>query len=289
LTELAGITREGIIPAMPELPEVETIARVLREGNQGPALPGRRITGLTARWPRHFTTPKLPSFRKRIQGRRVLDVSRRGKYLVFPLDEGTMLIHLRMSGDLRLAPCEEVLDRFEHTIFHLDNNWDLRFSDARKFGRILLLPDAAPVFESLGPEPLDENFTPTILAERLAHHRRMLKPLLLDQSFLAGIGNIYADEALHRARLHPQRRSDTLHPDEVHALWKGIREALRMGLKHNGASIDWVYRGGSFQNHFRVYGREGEPCPVCGEPITRIVVGQRGTHICVHCQPEVES
>jgi formamidopyrimidine-DNA glycosylase len=274
---------------MPELPEVETIARALRQGAQGPALPGRRITGVTARWPRHFTTPKLPSFRKRIRDRRILDVSRRGKYLVFPLDEETMLIHLRMSGDLRLAPSEQEAERFEHTLFHLDNGWDLRFSDSRKFGRVSLVSDTKKVFGALGPEPLDGDFTPDLLGELLARHRRMLKPLLLDQSFIAGIGNIYADEALHIARLHPLRRSDTLDSEQVYALWSGIREALQAGLEHNGASIDWVYRGGSFQNHFRVYGREGDPCPSCGTAISRIVVGQRGTHLCAHCQPEVES
>jgi len=274
---------------MPELPEVETIARTLREGAQGPALPGRRITGVTARWPRHFTTPKLPTFRKRIRDRRILDVSRRGKYLVFPLDQETMLIHLRMSGDLRLAPSEEEAERFEHTLFHLDNGWDLRFSDARKFGRVSLVSDTRQVLGSLGPEPLDGDFTPDLLGELLASHQRMLKPLLLDQSFIAGIGNIYADEALHIAGLHPLRRSDTLNNGQVYALWKGIREALQAGLEHNGASIDWVYRGGSFQNHFRVYGREGDPCFSCGTAISRIVVGQRGTHLCAHCQPEVES
>ncbi|MEJ2012068.1 MAG: DNA-formamidopyrimidine glycosylase [Anaerolineales bacterium] len=273
---------------MPELPEVETIARTLREGGEGPALPGRCITGVTAKWPRHFQSPKLATFRRRIKDQRVLDVGRRGKYLVFLLERGTMLIHLRMSGDLRLTPSDRKPDRYEHTLFHLDNRWDLRFSDARKFGRVSLVDDPRLALRSLGPEPLDPSFTPEVLADRLHAHHRILKPLLLDQSFVAGIGNIYADEALHIAGLHPLRRSDSLDISETHALWKGIREALQSGLKHNGASIDWVYRGGSFQNHFRVYGREGEPCPVCGKTIKRIVVGQRGTHLCSGCQPEVE-
>ncbi|MBP7694237.1 MAG: hypothetical protein KA764_20105, partial [Anaerolineales bacterium] len=111
------------------------------------------------------------------------------------------------------------------------------------------------------------------------------KPLLLDQTVLAGLGNIYADEALHRAGLHPLRASDSLRPAEIRALWRAVRSALRAGLRHNGASIDWVYRGGGFQHHFRVYGRAGEPCLTCGTPIRRIVVGQRGTHFCPHCQP----
>ncbi len=198
-----------------------------------------------------------------------------------------MLIHLRMSGDLRLAPTEEARDRFEHTLFHLDNGWDLRFSDARKFGRISLLRDPTEFLSQLGPEPLAPEFSAEQLAKKLAKHKRMLKPLLLDQSFLAGIGNIYTDEALHIARLHPMRRSDTLSMDETVSLWEGIRKALEAGLLHNGASIDWVYRGGDYQHHFRVYGRAGEPCMECGNPIERIVVGQRGTHFCAHCQLEV--
>ena len=121
---------------------------------------------------------------------------------------------------------------------------------------------------------------------RLAARRRILKPLLLDQAFLAGLGNIYADEALHRARLHPRRMSDSLTAAEAAGLWRGIRGALRSGLRHNGASIDWVYRGGEFQNYFRVYGRAGEPCRTCGTPIERIVLGQRSTHFCPSCQPE---
>jgi len=118
----------------------------------------------------------------------------------------------------------------------------------------------------------------------LAGRHRALKPLLLDQAFIAGMGNIYTDEALHLAGLHPLRRSDSLTPPEARALWRSIRRALRAGLRHGGASVDWVYRGGNFQNHFRVYQRAGEPCFNCGTPIRRIVVGQRGTHFCPKCQ-----
>jgi formamidopyrimidine-DNA glycosylase len=273
---------------MPELPEVETIARSLRVGSAGPALPGRRIERIRTRWPRHFREPALTSFRRRISGQVVQNVIRRGKYLVFPLEGETMLIHLRMSGDLRLAPTVEARQRFEHTLFQLDNGWDLRFSDARKFGRISLLRDPTAFLNRLGPEPLGDEFTPQALGQRLSQHKRMLKPLLLDQAFIAGIGNIYADETLHLARLHPLRRSDTLDPQEVVALWEGIRKALEDGLLHNGASIDWVYRGGDYQHHFHVYGRAGEACYVCGSPIMRTVVGQRGTHFCPECQPEVQ-
>jgi formamidopyrimidine-DNA glycosylase len=272
---------------VPELPEVETIARTLREGRNGsPSLVGRRIERVTLRWPGHVATPTPPAFRRRIRGRVVRDVTRRGKFLVFPMDRGTLLVHLRMSGDLVLAAASDPADRFERTTFHLDGGWELRFSDARKFGRVFLLEEPELLLGTLGPEPLERTFTPSKLAARLVAHRRALKPLLLDQGFLAGVGNIYADEALHRARLHPLRRSDRLTPEETRRLWRGIRAALRMGLRHNGASLDWVYRGGEFQNHFRVYQRSGEPCPVCRSAIVRRVIGQRAAHFCPTCQPE---
>jgi formamidopyrimidine-DNA glycosylase len=271
---------------MPELPEVETIARQLRSGGAGqPPLPGRVIDRVTLRWPRHIAAPPADRFRQEIVGRTIRDVDRRGKYLVFPLDRGTMLIHLKMSGDLGLFPSGEPAGPYDHTVFHLDSGWDLRFGDARKFGKVFLLDDPAGMLVALGPEPLSREFTARELGHRLRRHARALKPLLLDQTFIAGVGNIYADEALHRAGLHPLRRSDQLNDVEIRRLWRGLRQALRAGLRHNGASIDWVYRGGDFQNHFRVYQRAGEACPVCGSTIRRIVVGQRGTHYCPTCQP----
>lgn len=271
---------------MPELPEVETIARTLRSGDSTrPPLPGRTIDRVTLLWPRHIATPSAPQFQSEIAGRTIREVDRRGKYLVFPLDRGTMLIHLKMSGDLTLAPTGSPPGRFDHTVFHLDEGWDLRFGDSRKFGKVFLLDDPGPVLTVLGPEPLDRTFTARALGERLRSRARALKPLLLDQSFIAGLGNIYVDEALHRAGLHPLRRSDQLNDEEVRRLWRGIRAALRAGLRHNGASIDWVYRGGGFQNHFRVYQRAGEPCATCGTSIRRILVGQRSTHFCPRCQP----
>jgi len=274
---------------MPELPEVETIVRHLRDGWDGaPAMTGMLIEGVTLHWPRHVASPSPSAFHRRIKGRRVTDVRRRGKYLVFPLDTGTLILHLKMSGDLRVVGQELPPGPFERTIFHLGGGWEMRFSDARKFGKIYLVRDPEIVLGPLGPEPLDRGFTPDLLARRLSDRHRLLKPLLLDQTFVAGLGNIYADEALHRAGLHPLRRSDSLTPLEARALWKGLRAALRHGLRSNGASIDWVYRGGDFQNHFRVYQRTGEPCPVCRTPIRRIVVGQRGTHYCPSCQPEAK-
>lgn len=266
---------------------METIRQNLLRGDQEiPPLAGRRIHGVTLRWPRHVVKPSTTTFRRRTKGRLIDDVGRRGKYLLLKLDQGWILIHLGMSGDLRMAEVGEPNGRYDHTVFNLDQGWQLRFSDARKFGKVYLTDKPESILGRLGPEPLDPHFTGDSLATRLATRRRALKPLLLDQRFMAGVGNIYADEALHIAGLHPLRRSDGLTRPEVEGLLQAIRAALRAGLRHNGASIDWVYRGGDFQRHFRVYGRSGEPCLTCGREIKRIVVAQRGTHFCPHCQPE---
>lgn len=271
---------------MPELPEVETIARFLRSGEQALPLPGRRIVQFSTTWPRHVERPSISSFRRRIKGRTIQTVERRAKYLLFPLDDGMLLIHLRMSGDLYMRPPGSEEDPYVHSRFHLDNGWQLRFSDARKFGRIYWTRDPQEVLGDLGPEPLEDEFTVALLLESLHARKRQLKPLLLDQSFVAGLGNIYVDEALHRARIHPLRRSDTLSQPEIEALWDSIRTTLQDGIHHNGASIDWVYRGGDYQNHFQVYKQEGQPCVFCSETIRRIIVGQRGTYFCPNCQRE---
>ncbi len=274
---------------MPELPEVETIVRNLGQGFGGvPALPGQRIERATVGWPRHIAEPSVQAFRRRIRGRTICSVRRRGKYLIFPLDRGTMLIHLKMSGDLLMVESTAPPDRYAHTILQFETGWELRFSDMRKFGKVYLLNDPERILGQLGPEPLEDAFTAEVLAVRLKDRKRALKPLLLDQRFIAGMGNIYVDEALHRAQIHPRYRSDRLTPAQIEALWRAIRATLQAGIEHLGASIDWVYRGGDFQNHFRVYGRAGMACPVCTSRIERIIVAQRGTHYCPTCQPEAD-
>jgi formamidopyrimidine-DNA glycosylase len=271
---------------MPELPEVETIARALREGNgeRGSSVVGRTITRVTVRWPRHIAAPSPRALQRRLPGQTIRDVSRRGKYIVFRLSKDFLLVHLKMSGDLVVVNGSAPKDKHAHTIFHFSDGHSLRFSDTRKFGKVFLVDEVEAVTGRLGPEPLEPGFTAKKLGAQLAKKRRALKPLLLDQTFIAGVGNIYADEALHLAKLHPLRRSDSLTPAEVRALWMGIRRALRTGLKYNGASIDRAYRGGSYQAYARVYDRVGKPCFNCGAPIRRIVVGQRGTHFCPRCQ-----
>ena len=272
---------------MPELPEVETIVRGLRQG-VGPGAPsvlGKTIVRVTVRWPGHIATPTPALLKRSLAGQTIRGLTRRGKYLVFELDQGALLIHLKMSGDLKLAEPGHAPEKYAHTIFHFQDGCEMRFCDTRKFGKVFYVPRAEDITGPLGPEPLEPGFTAAGLGRMLSSRRRAIKPLLLDQTFLAGLGNIYTDEALHRASLHPLRASDSLSAAEVSALWRAIRQALRSGLRHNGASIDWVYRGGGFQNYLRVYGREGEPCLTCGTPIRRIVVGQRGTHFCPNCQP----
>ena len=282
---------------MPELPEVETIARILR-----PQLIGRKILAADVRWARTVAMPSVKKFKEQIQGQKILEVSRRAKFLNIQLTAYNLLIHLRMSGDLLVKQGKIKPEKHDRLILTLaprqltqnSKNFGgkkegsgveyLVFNDTRKFGRVWLTDDMEKFLGRLGPEPLSDEFTSHWLHESLLHHHRQLKPLLLDQTFLAGLGNIYTDEALHMAKLYPRALSDSVTAKQAERLHQSIQVILQEGIRRNGASIDWVYRGGDFQNHFRVYGRDGEPCPVCGTIIEKIIVGQRGTHICQNCE-----
>lgn len=269
---------------MPELPEVETFVRALRA-----PLVGRTITGARNDWPRHIAVPPPDEFRERVTGRRIESVDRRGKYLVFTLsDDETLIIHLKMSGHLSVVPADAPPDRYAHTVFELDDGRELRFRDTRKFGRVYLVLDPAAVLGPLGPEPLEGDFTVGQLSARLAGRKRVLKPLLLDQTFIAGIGNIYADEALFYARLLPTRRSDTLTGEETAALHAAIQMVLALGIDREGASISTYVKAdgemGDMQNAVAVFRRTGQSCYTCGGPIARIVLGGRSTHFCPNCQ-----
>jgi formamidopyrimidine-DNA glycosylase len=276
---------------MPELPEVETIIRALRDGGRdGPPLPGRTIARAEVLWERTLAAPDLETFMQRIPGQQVESLGRRGKFAMLHLSVDTLIVHLRMSGDLRVEYALDAqgnplpLQPHDRAVFYFTDGIRLAFNDARKFGRIWLVSDPQAVTGGLGPEPLDESLTSAHFHHMLQSHRRQLKPLLLDQSFLAGMGNIYTDEALHMSGLHPNRLSDTLDEAQAGRLLQAIRTVLNRGILTHGASIDWVYRGGDFQNDFRVYRRTGLPCPVCQTPIQRTVIGQRGTHFCPVCQ-----
>ena len=264
---------------MPELPEVETFARQLK-----PALVGKKILSVDLRWNRTLATPSPKKFREQIVGQRIMDVGRRAKFLNIQLKDFNLLVHLRMSGDLLIRNSTIGLEKHDRLIIKLSGNKSLVFNDTRKFGRVWLTANSDEVLGRLGPEPFGREFTPQWLYTALHHKKRQLKPLLLDQTFLAGLGNIYTDEALHIAKLHPVATSDSVTAQQAEALHEAIRKVLRAGIRRNGASIDWAYRGGQFQNYFRVYDREGTACPACGTEIQKIIVGQRGTHICPQCQ-----
>jgi len=264
---------------MPELPEVETIARVLR-----PELTGRVILAADVIWPRTLAGLSPEIFCGQISGQQIQAVSRRAKYLEFQLTNLYLFVHLRMSGDLFIKEAAYQSQKHDRLILKLSDQRQLIFNDARKFGRVWLTPEREDVIGALGPEPFDPAFTPQRLHALLHERRRQVKPLLLDQGFLAGLGNIYSDEALHLSGVHPLRISDTISITEAERLYQAIQTVLLAGIEHNGASFDWVYRGGDFQNYFRVYARENQPCPVCGALIKKIVVAQRGTHFCPICQ-----
>ncbi|WIG57706.1 MAG: Formamidopyrimidine-DNA glycosylase [Ktedonobacterales bacterium] len=271
---------------MPELPEVEYVARQLAT-----TLVGRRIVGVEVCWARSVQGMLPEEFAARLASRSVVGIGRRGKYLLIALDgEETLIVHRRMSGNLIFAARIDE-DPYVRVALKLDDGRYLLYSDPRKFGRLALAASDAieQALPGLGPEPLAASFTPDVLAVRLAATRRPLKAALLDQSVIAGLGNIYADEALFRAGIHPLCTGASLSRDELQRLHAGIQGALRTGIEHGGTTFgrhrDVHNETGANLEHVEVYRRTGQPCLRCGTPIARITVLQRGTHYCPHCQP----
>ena len=273
---------------MPELPEVETVRRSLLD-----LVIGRRIVGVRAgSFPGVMGVEGVEATTRRIVGRGITGVRRRAKYLLLDLDDGTsLMVHLRMTGRLVAASRETPPLRFEHLAIELDDGRDLRFADQRKFGRVVhLLPTDVERLEGrLGPEPLARRFTAATLAAALEPRPGRLKSVLLDQRLVAGLGNIYVDEALFRARLHPERTANRLSEQEVRRLHRAIRAVLREGVTYRGTTFssfqDASGEAGGNQRNLRVYGRGGrEGCPRCGGGLERIVVGGRGTSFCPRCQ-----
>jgi formamidopyrimidine-DNA glycosylase len=275
---------------MPELPEVETIRAGLE-----PALAGRSIVGAIILDPR-LTAPDSPErVAQALVGERVDHVRRRGKYVVVAFASGRhLLVHLRMTGSFRLGgsgPLED--DPHRRAVVSLDDGSDVTFRDVRRFGTWLLLEPEEEIpylLARLGEEPLGEGFTRAALAARLRGRRAPIKAALLDQRAAAGLGNIYADEALWGAKIHPLRPAGSLTAREIGSLNRAIKDALRAGIARQGTTLR-NYRTpngapGSMQDELRVYGREGEPCPRCRAPITKTRAGGRGTWFCPRCQRE---
>lgn len=272
---------------MPELPEVETIKNDLR-----PTVEGRRFTSVSLFWPRMVIQPSAEELCQRLPGQVIKEVVRRGKYLIFRLASGESLaLHLRMSGSLLLsnrnvASSESSLPLT--AVFGLDSGLELLFSDRRKLGTMSLVTDEREIASKLGPEPLDASFTPAILRERLSNRKAPIKAVLCDQKFVAGIGNMYADEALFFASIHPLRPANSLSKEEIKRLYKAIHQVLNKAIGSAGASIsDYRRPGGepgSQQYAFYVAHRGGQTCKVCATPIERIPVRNRGTYFCPKCQ-----
>lgn len=291
---------------MPELPEVETIARDLQQ-----ALPGRRIIEVEVRHGGIIAAPQSADFAQRLVGTVIKDVWRRGKYIIMGLEaqgggrDGHLVFHLRMTGRLLLkkpadnpgrpdeAGASLLPEKHIHLIIRFQERQELHLRDTRRFGRVWLLDDTGleKLLAPLGPEPLLADFTPQRLATALSGRSTKLKPFLLDQRNLVGLGNIYADEALFLAGLHPAREARSLSFQEVERLHEAIRQVLQQGLEHRGTTLsDAEYRDalgqrGSHQYHLAVFRRQGQPCPRCGTPIRRLRLAGRSTHYCPNCQP----
>lgn len=274
---------------MPELPEVETYVREL-----APVLAGRAVTAAEVRWPRTIAAPSPDEFTAGIVGQRFARFDRRGKYMLLGLASGaTLIVHLRMTGRLQVGGPAFLPDKHTHVLLDLDDGRRLYYQDSRKFGRLWLVPDPAPVLRRLGPEPSGQELTLEHLAARLAGRTATIKALLLDQSILAGVGNIYADEALFCARIHPARPAGSLSSSEITALIGAVAQVLAAGVAHGGSSLgdsgltNYVRPGGErggYQGDHKVFHRTGKPCYLCGAPVERIVLAQRSTHFCPNCQ-----
>lgn len=274
---------------MPELPEVETVRQVL-----GPQLQGRRILAVLAAQPQVVAQPACAQFCRLLEGRQFAGMARRGKFLSLLLaGGGEVVVHLRMTGSLLLTPPGWPLEKHTHLIFQLDDGRELRFTDPRRFGRLWLLLPGDPDTTGrarLGPEPFSEEWNPAYLRQVLARRKRPLKECLLDQSIVAGIGNIYADEILFAARLSPLRPANTLNEAELERLVRQVPQTLQGGIEQDRMTAE-EYLAGNGRGYrsspfFLVYGHDGLPCPVCGTPLCRAVLSGRSSVYCPCCQNE---
>lgn len=274
---------------MPELPEVQTIVDDLN----ALGIVGCLITSARVFWPRTIALMQPDVFMKSVCGQTITAIDRRAKYIRFFLQKGHCLaVHLRMTGRFNLVDPRKKRDKHEHVALGLGHRRQLRFHDTRKFGRIYLLSPETDFFERLGPEPLDDTLSKEGFFDMLQRRSRNIKPLLLDQSFIAGLGNIYVDEALWQARIHPLRKSNSLNQRQASGLLTAIRQVLKSGLNNAGTTLGQgegnyvsMRRGrGNNMGDLKVFRRTGDHCRRCSQTIERIIVGQRSTHICPGCQ-----
>jgi formamidopyrimidine-DNA glycosylase len=275
---------------VPELPEVETTVRDLRQ-----TIVGKRFKGITFQdWEKLFATQPPEVMSQLIRGEQVTALSRRAKYVIVELSNHKSLVfHRKMSGNLFYRHVDDPLDKYTHIILAFDDDSELRFTDLRKFGRVYLFLDEAEKlahFAKLGPEPLEEEFEFAEFNRIISKRKGMLKPLLLDQSLVVGLGNIYANEALFVSGLHPQRRAETLNDEEKRRLYEAIRVVLEKGIQNRGTSLSDYFDGNGEKGNnqeflFVHYKKKGAPCDTCGAPIEIIRVGQRSTYLCPTCQP----
>jgi len=267
---------------MPELPEVETIRKELL-----PHVLNRTIKSVDVLWDRMVKYPSVKDFTRQITGQKITSLSRRGKYLFFTLSNGVVLVmHMKMTGSLVMNSGDT---KYARAILNLDNGKSVYFHDPRKFGKMWLEKDTQTIISELGPEPLDKDFTPAALAAILSKKTAPVKPVLLDQALIAGIGNMYADESLFAARIHPEKPANKLTKAEVTRLHAAIQSVIQKALKNKGASVRNYIRPdgapGTAHDEFNVAHGVGKDCPRCGTPIQRIVVRGRGTYFCPRCQP----
>ena len=269
---------------MPELPEVETVKNELL-----PYVVGQHITGVTLAWEGIVRQPSASEFRSRLIGQEITGITRRGKYLIFGLSSGTLLIfHLKLSGSLLISQDSSQPPKYTRAIINLDKA-SIFFRDPRKFGKMWLVENTEPIIGKLGPEPLEPSFTPQVLAQRLAKRKAPIKAILLDQNFVAGIGNMYADEALFAAKIHPERPGSSLSIEEIERLHQAIQQLLWAAIDNKGASVENYFRPdgtlGTAHFQFQVaHRRGGETCRVCGTPIERKPIRNRGSYFCPKCQ-----
>ncbi|MFC3883201.1 DNA-formamidopyrimidine glycosylase [Bacillus songklensis] len=273
---------------MPELPEVETVRRTLLK-----LAKGKTIQDIKVLWPNIVKKPEeVQQFRDALIGQRIYDVGRRGKFLKIYLDDYVLVSHLRMEGRYGLYEREEPYDKHTHVFFEFTDGTELRYRDVRKFGTMHLFKkgeeELSPPLAQLGPEPFSDQFTPAALYEQLQKTNRKIKAVLLDQKAVVGLGNIYVDEALFRAGIHPERTANQLNKEEVTKLHQEIVETLKEAVEKGGSTIRTYVNTqgeiGMFQLQLFVYGKKGEACQRCGTAIEKMVVSGRGTHICPQCQ-----